>query len=265
MLTEMAEANSQLARFVGLDAYHAAGGVSPCRPVRRTGLSATPSCFTNWLLTSSTHPAAIGTRVMGGSEPRPRSGRHLQFGRIYPEPLNVPQELVTAKEQAETELESIPSRRLDGRPTGRSLDELRKRWKPSLPTLRRQLESFVAFDPEDMQSAGLHSSIGRDGEISIEKGLVRREDLKRLTDDGDVIGRANPRACRIPLGATSNPSGCRQHRWSSPGTGWSPSTCWCLPPPVLVVNQHPSSTLDVQFRGQPHSRRPERAERRRDP
>ena len=108
----MAEADSKLARFVGLDAYHAAGGTHADRPVRRRRLSRKPgAAHTTWPPTSSTPigQRAGGRRLgLGRGQPGPRLEHDSHAcGRIHPQPADVPQELLDQKAATEAELEEI--------------------------------------------------------------------------------------------------------------------------------------------------------------
>ena len=203
------------------------------RPVRRRGLSRKPRAASpTGRRQAGRRPAGAGSRrlEMGGGQPRPRLERDPGCGRIYPQPVDVPQELLDLKTQAEAELEDIHQSLEDTesdaltRRAGRGGSEARRD--------RGKLESFVAYDPEEMRSAGCYVSIGHDGELSVERGLVRREDMKRLADDGDartpkpkgMPDSLQPRSRILPVAGGPG--------WRSPGTGWSPSTCWPSPPPA---------------------------------
>lgn len=187
MLTgEMSEAKSKLARFVGLDAYHAVGGVS------RADLFGDQVYLENPELL---HELAAGKldgvrRELEGEgwkwvEVSPeRDWRVIQgCGRIYPQAVDEPPELLEQKEQAESELEDIQQSLEETESDAQlaALDEA----EAKLAVIEDQLESLVAYDPEDMRSAGCYVSIGHDGALSVEQGLVRREDMKHPADEGD--------------------------------------------------------------------------------
>ena len=118
-----------------------------------------------------------------------------QCRRLSPQPVEAPEELLDRKAQIEAELEEIGQALEDT-----ESDELiaaQEEAESRLAGIEEQLESFVAYDPEEMHSAGCYVSLGHDGELSIEKGLVRREDLKRLDEAGDGDA-AEPKAKGMP-------------------------------------------------------------------
>jgi len=198
MLThEMAEAGSKLARFVGLDAYHAAGGVSRADLFGDQVYLENPDLlhrlFAEKLDGIRKTLEAEGWKWVEASLDRDWSVIHA-CGRIHPHPIDVPQELSDAKERVETELEAIAeAAEIDG--DDATLFDRQEAAETELADIEEKLEAFVAYDQEDMKAAGCYVSIGRDGAISIEKGLVKREDMKR-PDTGD--GQRTPRPQGMP-------------------------------------------------------------------
>ena len=172
MLTdEMAEATSKLARFVGLDAYHAAGGVSRAdlfgdqvyleNPDLLHQLAADKldgvrqeleaegwkwvevSPDRDWNVIQRLRPdlPAAGGRAAGAARPQRRRPKPSWKTSTQSLEDTESDALIDALEEAEAKLAEI----------------------------EEKLESFVAYDPEDMRSAGCYVSIGHDGELSRRK------------------------------------------------------------------------------------------------
>lgn len=194
MLTdEMAEAKSKLARFVGLDAYHAAGGVSRADLFGEQVYLENPDLLHQLageaLETTRQTLAAEGWKWVEVSPDRDWSVIH-GCSRIRPQPVDAPPELLAAKAEAEAELEAITEADgMDGDDS--ALAERQEAAETALADIEQKLESFVAYDPDEMSQAGCYVSIDKDGKLSVEKGLVRREDAKQLAGDGDAR-RAKP-------------------------------------------------------------------------
>jgi ParB family chromosome partitioning protein len=250
-LTEsLIEADDKLARFVGLDAYHAAGGVS------RADLFGEQVYLENpGLLHQLAADRLDGVRQELEAEgwkwvevSPERDWRATQScGRVYPQPVDVPHELIDLKTQAETELEDI-QQSLEDTESDALIDALEEA-EAELAGIEEKLESFVAYDPEDMRSAGCYVSINHDGELSVERGLVRREDLKRLADNGDgrtARPRGMPDSLRRDLESyrlQAAQAEIARHRLVALDLLAFTAACSAL-------TKRPSALLDVQFRGQ---------------
>ena len=189
---EMAEATSKLARFVGLDAYHAAGGTSRPTCSATGSISKTPSCCTNSPPTSSTRPGRRWRPKAGaGSNAVPNAiGAWCTVIESIPNRWMRPPELLERQAAVEDELEEIAQALEDGESD--ALLDAQEKAEAQLAEIERQLEASVAYDPEQMRLAGCVVSIGHDGELEIDKGLVRRQDVKLLTADAGA-GPRKPR------------------------------------------------------------------------
>jgi ParB family chromosome partitioning protein len=250
-LTEsLIEADDKLARFVGLDAYHAAGGAS------RADLFGDQVYLENpELLQQLAADKLDGVRRELEAEgwkwvevsPDRDWNAFQGCGRIHPQPVDAPPELLDLKTQAETELEGI-HRSLEDTESDALLDALEEA-EEKLAGIEEKLESFVAYDPEEMRSAGCCVSIGHDGEISVERGLVTREDMKRLADDGDG---PTPRPKGMPESLRRDLESYRlqaaqveiaRHRLVALDLLAFTAAC-------SVLAGRPSTGPDVQFRGQ---------------
>ncbi len=245
------EADVKLARFVGLDAYLAAGGVSHADLFGDEVYLENPELLhqlaADKLDGVRQELEAAGWKWVEASPDRDWDAIH-GCGRIYPEPLNVPQELLDLKEQAETELEAIAeAAEIDGDDS--NLYERQEAAEAELAEIEEKLESFAAYDPEEMRSAGCSVSIGHDGELSIERGLVRREDLKRLANEGYarmLKPRGMPDSLRRDLESyrlQAAQAEIARHRLVALDLLAFTAAC-------AVLTKRPSTSLDVQFRGQ---------------
>jgi ParB family chromosome partitioning protein len=189
MLTgEMAEAKSKLARFVGLDAYHADGGVSRADLFGDQVYLENPDLL-NRLAAEKLEGVRQELEAEGWKwvDINPDCDWNAIYGcgRIHPQPVNVPQELLDLKTQIEAELEDIAEAADRGGDEEELLDRQQEA-EAKLAELEEKLESHVAYDPEQMAIAGCCVSIGHNGELAVEKGLVRREDMKHLAGDGET-------------------------------------------------------------------------------
>lgn len=188
MLTsEMAEAKSKLACFVGLDAYHAAGGVSRADLFGEQVYLENPDLL-NRLVGEKLDGIRRELEAEGWKWVEVSVERDWNVtcgcGRIHPQPVNIPQELLDRKEQTETELQEI-QQALEETESDALADALEEA-EGKLAEIDEKLESFVAYDSKQMANAGCYVSIGHNGELSVEKGLVRREDIRHLATDGDA-------------------------------------------------------------------------------
>jgi ParB family chromosome partitioning protein len=191
-LTEaMVKADGKLAKFVGMDTYEAAGGAT------RTDLFGEDVYLENPELLN----ALAGEKLKlierelqaegwGWVEVSPEHDWEFtqRCDRIHPVPADVPPELLDLKAQAEAELEDI-SQAVEDTESDALIDALDEA-ETRLAEIDERLDSFVAFDPEQQKLAGCYVTIGHDGELSVEKGLVRPEHRKALAaspddDDGD--------------------------------------------------------------------------------
>src|SRR5690606_31586709 len=66
-----------------------------------------------------------------------------------------------------------------------------------LDEVNEKLGAYVAFDPEQMKSAGCFVSVRGDGEVHVERGLVKPEDKRKVAKAaavGSDEGKAEPPA-----------------------------------------------------------------------
>jgi ParB family chromosome partitioning protein len=185
-LTEtLLEADGKIARFVGLDAYHAAGGTSHADLFGDRVYLETPELL-HRLAAQKLEGVRRELEAEGWAWVEVSPDRDWSFnsgcGRIYRQQLAVPPELLAEQERAEAQLEAIREA-LDDTESEDQIEEM-EAVEAKLSDIEDQIASLTAYDPGEMRSAGCYVSIGHDGELVLEKGLVRREDKKRLADAG---------------------------------------------------------------------------------
>ena len=252
MLTgEMAEATSKLARFVGLDAYHAAGGVSRADLFGDQVYLENPELLhrlaADKLDGVRRELEAEGWKWVEVSPERDWNLIH-GCGRIYPVPVEVPQDLSDAKERVEAELAAI-AEAADMDSDDSTLFDRQEAAETELAEIEEKLESFVAYDQEEMRSAGCCVSIGHDGELSVEKGLVRHDDLKELADNGDAR-RAKPKGMPESLRRDLESYRLQAAQVEIARNRLVALDLLAFTAACSALTKRPATSLDVQFRGQ---------------
>ena len=194
---ERVPARAALARYVGVDAYEAAGG-----PVMRD-LFADERENGVWL----EDPALLNdlamkklTAVADELSTRWRWAEALtevdwsviaRFGRIRPEP-GKPTDEETA------EIERLRARKVELRDLSDDewTEELAGEWEgieKRLGEIAAAVEGRARFRREDFAIAGAIATVGRDGSLQLVQGLVKPEDMPEAADgagDGDTDGNA---------------------------------------------------------------------------
>jgi ParB family chromosome partitioning protein len=191
-LTEkMAEAGSKLARFVTVDAYVAAGGSTRADLFGEEVYLEKPA-----LLHRLAHKKLEGIRkeleAEGWSWIEINPERDYEFinrcSRIKPQLVGAPSELVELKAQLDAEMEQIEQ--AIGDSESEELIEQQQAISHRLDEVEEKLAAFVGFDAEHKTLAGCYVSIGHDGTLFADKGLVKpehRSQLARLLkDEGDT-------------------------------------------------------------------------------
>jgi len=181
-LTEkMIDASSKLARFVGLDAYMAAGGSSRADLFGDEVYLEKPA-----LLNRLAEKKLDGIRKeleaegWGWIEINPERDWNLvnRCSRIEPRLIGAPAELIDLKTQLDAEMERI-DRMVDDTESDESLRR-QQAVRGQIDQVEQQLVRFVGFDAGHKVLAGCFVSIGQDGAAFIDKGLVKPEHRKRL-------------------------------------------------------------------------------------
>ena len=204
MLTEESvPAASAVARFVGMEAYEAAGGTLTRDLFAGEDGSGTwfdDPVLLNELATEKLRAAAEGltahwkwAKTMVEADWSATAG----FGRISPEP-GVP----TEEEKAERESLRARHDELVNMDEDEWPDELIKEAeaiKARLHAIEEVVESRAAFREQDFAIAGCIATVGHDGALKVIKGLVRPEDLPERTGAGGEDNRTEPGRMDAPL------------------------------------------------------------------
>ncbi len=181
-LTEkMVEASSKLARFVGLDAYVAAGGSTRADLFGEEVYLEKPN-----LLHRLAKDKLDGIRNeleaegWGWIEINPdRDGETIyRCGRIQPRLIGAPAELTDLKSELDDQL-SVIEQALEDTESDSLLEE-QQAIRDRLDVVERKLAGFVGFDEVLKPLAGCFVSIGSDGTPFLDKGLVKPENKKLL-------------------------------------------------------------------------------------
>lgn len=185
-LTEqMIDADSSLAKFVGMKAYAKAGG------------NFRPDLFGDseyWEDAEIVHRLA-GEKLEAAAEKLRSEGwgwvevaeeRDYDLisscSRIQAKPLNAPGDLVEQRAKFQAEYDEIDNQ-IDATDDDDALDTLweqREAAQERLDELDEEMKQYLEFDPEHKKLAGCYVSINREGKVDIYRGLVRKQDQKKL-------------------------------------------------------------------------------------
>ncbi|MDG3006439.1 ParB/RepB/Spo0J family partition protein [Paludisphaera mucosa] len=177
--------NDKLAKFVGLEAYTAAGGFTKNDLFGDRVYLENPDVL-HRLAGEKLEAAAEELRGEGWAWVETAIEHDWDFtrrcGSIESSPVDAPQELTDLKAKLETESEAADQAYYEDDGEDEALSETleakRDVLEKQLGELNEKLESYVVFDPEEMKTAGCYVSIDGNGTLRIEKGLVRPEDKK---------------------------------------------------------------------------------------
>ena len=214
MLTEESvPAASAVARFVGMEAYEAAGGTLTRDLFAGEDGSGTwfdDPVLLNELATEKLRAAAEGLKARwkwAEAVLEADWSAVAGFGRISPEP-GVP----TEEEKAERESLRARHDELVNMDEDEWPDELIKEAeaiKSRLNAIEEVVESRAAFRAQDFAIAGCIATVGHDGALKVIKGLVRPEDMPERTDlskdDGTDPGRVDAPLITEPLATPPDP------------------------------------------------------------
>ena len=200
-LTEkMVDADDKLVKFVTLEAYQAAGGKTRADLFEDETYLEDPELL-NRLAGAKLDAARqeLEAEGWGWVEVNPERDYSVisRCGRIEPKPVDAPAELLEELEKAEAEQTRI-AELIDAAHDEEDFDEAKMEVLEAQDTaigqkleqIEERLGSFVAYDPEQKKLAGCYISIGYRGELSIERGLVRKEDQKKLAKPQGAGGEA---------------------------------------------------------------------------
>ena len=186
----MVEAGDKLARFVGVDAYVAAGG-----SIRADLFGDEVYLEKPALLHKLAEKKLAGIRAeldaegWGWIEINPE--RDWEFvhrcSRIEPRLVDAPNELLDLKSQLEAEREETQRLLEYGESDERQAKE--RAIDDRLDEVKRKLTAFVGYEADHKALAGCFVSIGQDGTPRLDKGLVKPEHRKQLAKLLQIDGR----------------------------------------------------------------------------
>ncbi len=224
MLTEeRVPAGAAMARYVGVDAYEAAGG-----PVLRdlfadeheNGVWLEDPALLNQLAIAKLTAAAdeLATRwKWAEAVPDVDWSATARYGRIHPEPGQP-----TAEETAEIEKLRLRHDELVNLDEDDWTDELveeAEAIEPRLDAIEADVEARATFRREDFAIAGCIATVGRDGSLQVIQGLVKPEDMPKepaadsnaqdagtgANGDGTDSGRVDGPAITTPIASPVDP------------------------------------------------------------
>jgi ParB family chromosome partitioning protein len=182
-LTEkMVESSDKLARFVGLDVYRDAGG-----PTREDLFGEEVFLEKPALLHKLAEAKLTGIRKELETEgwawieinPERDYDAIHRCGRLKPQLVAVPNDLVELKSQLDSELLEIENAIADEESD--ALLDKQEEVQERLDEVERKLAGYVGYDATQKALAGCFVSIGHDGSLHIDKGLVKPEQRKLLS------------------------------------------------------------------------------------
>ncbi len=193
-LTEkMVEASDKLARFVGLNAYETAGGSTRADLFGDEVYLEKPEVLQRLaeqkLDSIRKQLEAEGWGWVEINPDRDYDAVH-RCGRLQPRLVGVPAELVDLKSELDDQL-SVIEQALEDTESDDLLNQ-QEAIHERLEEVERQLAGYVGFDDTQKTLAGCYVSIGQDGTVFLDKGLVKAENRKLLakllgTEGGDGI------------------------------------------------------------------------------
>lgn len=181
-LTEkMVDSSDKLARFVGLEVYRDAGGST------RADLFGNEIYLEKPTLLQKLAEEKLGsirkelqTEGWGWVEINPERDYDAihRCGRLKPQLMEVPAELVDLKSKLDAELEEVEEA-LEDTESEALLDQQQAIYG-RLEEVEQKLAGYVGYDATQKAMAGCFVSIGHDGSLFLDKGLVKPEHRKLL-------------------------------------------------------------------------------------
>ncbi|APW64293.1 ParB/RepB/Spo0J family partition protein [Paludisphaera borealis] len=186
----MAEADGQLAKFVGLEAYREAGGTIQSDLFSDAVYLENPELL-NDLATAKLDGVKQQLEAEGWGwvevSPEYDYGVISACGRIQQQPGEAPAEVIALKNQLIAELEEIEQALEDTESD--ALLEAQEAAEARLAEVQATMAGFAAYDPHQMAFAGCYVTVGHDGSLRTDKGLVRKADKKRLASPTEATER----------------------------------------------------------------------------
>lgn len=204
---KMVESDDKLAVFVGLEAYTEAGG------------KVVPDLFedTSYLEDGALLQQLAGQKLAAAADEVKAEGWGWveaslendysvtsRCSRIRPVALNAPAELVEQQSKLKAEIDELDEAidaawEADNEDEADQLNQQRDEAQERLLLIEEQLDDFLAFDPEQKKLAGCYVTLSHDGELRAERGLVRPEDKRKVTDESADTGGEEVKPKEKPL------------------------------------------------------------------
>lgn len=211
MLTETGySASSKLGQFVGLEAYEAAGG------------SVMTDLFSDHDNTHLENPELLERlaieKLQTHAKPYQASWKwvdvHLEldhaalrsFGRVYPQEAEPDQALVEETEALTARMEELDCLNQEDTYSDEALEECRT-IEERLEQILEQIKEARFYRDEDCKVSGVVISIGHQGMLNVEKGLVRPEDIlavEAVDETEDESTSSGPKVT-APMSSTPTP------------------------------------------------------------
>ncbi len=187
--------NSKLARFVGVDAYLAAGGA-----VLRDLFSDNDSVH---LTDSGLLEKLASEKLQAAADELAKEWKWVSielevaydafrpFGRVYPEPIDPDPVIVNEYNELANRLEVLACDYDDDTWT-EELQEEEDAASERMAKLKRLIDDSVAYSAEQKAVAGVVVTVDHAGDLRLEAGLVRPEDLPKKTASTESDGGESP-------------------------------------------------------------------------
>lgn len=187
----MTDSDEGVVKFVGLEAYKAAGGKVRADLFSEVVYLENPDLLDR-LVDEKLDAEVEKLRAEGWGWVEVKSDDSIpsyRCGRIEAEPVGVPEELLAEKQQLEDKIRDLDEAIEASWDTGdeeeeQRLDDERSAAQEKLDELEEKLEAYAAFDPEEMKTAGCLVTIDTDGELDVTRGLVKPQDRRAVATDG---------------------------------------------------------------------------------
>jgi ParB family chromosome partitioning protein len=199
-LTETAHsANSALGRFVGIEAYEAAGGIllRDLFDDRASAHMENPDLLERLAIEKLQAAAKPfeGTWKWVEVHLSVDYGAFRSFGRVYPQDVEPDPDLLAEEERLIAREEELAAQN-DGEDWSEAETEEYYAIEPRLREIEALQRERQPYADEDCAIAGVVLTIGHDGALRVEKGLVRPEDIPTAPEPDEA--RADPSDAHSP-------------------------------------------------------------------
>jgi ParB family chromosome partitioning protein len=188
--------NSRLGRFVGAEAYEAAGG----HVTRDLFSEQDEGYLEDAALVRKLASEKLEARAKeleadwkwAKAMIDPDYGFTAEFGRVYPEPVGVPKKVEKEIERLDRRHDELEN--LGEEDWNEAVEAEAEKLVERRQELREIVEKHLAFSPEDRARAGCIVTVGRDGDMEVHPGLIPRDELEGAARDSEAPCAAEPPA-----------------------------------------------------------------------